>query len=81
MNPALRRAHAQVVQAMRPAALPPLADRYCAAINALLLRELRAYAAELRRLAGARLAAAPPEPDIVKGVRKARAHSLPIPYT
>jgi hypothetical protein len=60
----------QVVQAMRPSALPPLADRYCTAINALLKRELHAYASELRRLASARMATAAPEPDILKGYKK-----------
>ncbi|CAL8460642.1 g172 [Coccomyxa elongata] len=60
----------QVVQAMRPSALPPLADRYCTAINALLRRELHAYTSELRRLTTARMAAAPTEPDILKGYKK-----------
>lgn len=60
----------QVVQAMRPSALPPLADRYCTAINALLKRELHAYASELRRLVSARMATAAPEPDILKGYKK-----------
>ncbi|EIE25400.1 hypothetical protein COCSUDRAFT_46702 [Coccomyxa subellipsoidea C-169] len=60
----------QVVQAMRPSALPPLADRYCTAINALLRRELHAYTSELRRMAVARMATAPPEPDILKGFKK-----------
>jgi hypothetical protein len=57
---------------MRPSALPPLADRYCAAINSLLRRELQAYTGELKRSAMARMAASPPEPDIVKGTRKVR---------
>ncbi len=57
---------------MRPSALPPLADKYCTAINALLRRELHAYTSELRRMAGARMATAPPEPDILKGFKKVR---------
>ncbi len=60
---------------MRPSALPPLADRYCTAINALLRRELHAYTSELRRLTTARMAAAPTEPDILKGYKKASLHS------
>lgn len=60
----------QVIQAMRPSALPPLAERYCAAINALLRRELHAYTTEAKRLASAALANAPPEPDILKGYKK-----------
>ncbi len=63
---------------MRPAALPPLADRYCAAINGLLLRELRAYCGELRRGAGGRLASAPPEPDILRGTKRVRARPTPL---
>ena len=59
---------------MRPSALPPLADRYCTAINALLRRELNAYTSELRRLTTARMATAPTEPDILKGYKKASPH-------
>ncbi|CAL5219240.1 g1034 [Coccomyxa viridis] len=60
----------QVIQAMKPNALPPLADRYCTAINGLLRRELHAYTTELKRSAVARMASSAPEPDIVKGARK-----------
>ncbi len=59
---------------MRPSALPPLADRYCTAINALLRRELNAYTSELRRLTTACMATAPTEPDILKGYKKASPH-------
>lgn len=62
----------QVIQAMKPNALPPLADRYCTAINSLLRRELHAYTTELKRSAMARMASAPQEPDIVKGFKKVR---------
>ena len=68
----VREARVQVIQAMKPNALPPLADRYCTAINGLLRRELHAYTTELKRSAMARVAASPPEPDIVKGARKVR---------
>ncbi len=62
----------QVIQAMKPNALPPLADRYCTAINGLLRRELHAYTTELKRSAVARMASSAPEPDIVKGAKKVR---------
>ena len=55
---------------MKPNALPPLADRYCTAINTLLRRELHAYTSELKKSAVARMAISPPEPDIVRGVKR-----------
>lgn len=55
---------------MKPNALPPLADRYCTAINTLLRRELHTYTSELKKSAVARMAIAPPEPDIVRGVKR-----------
>ena len=55
---------------MKPNALPPLADRYCTAINTLLRRELHAYTSELKKSAVARMATSPPEPDIVRGVKR-----------
>ena len=68
---------------MKPNALPPLADRYCTAINSLLRRELHAYTGELKRSAMARMAASPPEPDIVKGIKKVwrQAPAACTPYT
>lgn len=80
----VRGAWVQVIQAMKPNALPPLADRYCTAINSLLRRELHAYTTELKRSAMARVAASPPEPDIVKGSRKVQLPLLehaPLPLT
>lgn len=41
--------YAQVVQGLQPSVLPPLREAYCASLNALLRRELRAVAAQLRR--------------------------------
>ena len=71
LPPLLKSRHgSQVIQAMKPNALPPLADRYCTAINGLLRKELHAYTTELKRSAMARMAVSPPEPDIVKGAKK-----------
>ena len=61
---------------MKPNALPPLADRYCTAINSLLRRELHAYTSELKKSAVARMASSPPEPDIVRGIKKVRLSAL-----
>ena len=69
-----------MIQAMKPNALPPLADRYCTAINGLLRRELHVYTTELKRSAAARMASSPPEPDIVKGTKKVQ-HRLHRPHT
>jgi len=63
---------AQALAALQPGVMLPLSEGYCAAANARLSRELRAATAELRRAAAARLAAAPPEPDIIKGSRRVR---------
>lgn len=38
-----------MVRGLQPSALPPLREAYCASLNALLRRELRAVAASLRR--------------------------------
>ena len=39
----------QVLRALRQSSMPPLRGRYCAAINALLRRELRVSVADLRK--------------------------------
>ena len=46
---AVLRAAVQVVAALRQSSMPPLRERYCAAINSLLRRELRGSLADLRK--------------------------------
>lgn len=67
---------AQALAALQPGVMLPLSEGYCAAANARLTRELRAAVGELRRTAAARLAAAPPEPDILKAARRVRGRPL-----
>ena len=62
----------QALAALQPGVMLPLSEGYCLAANTRLTRELHAAATEMRRSAAARLAAAPPEPDIIKGARRVR---------
>ncbi len=68
---------AQALAALQPGVMLPLSEGYCLAANTRLTRELRAAATEMRRSAAARLAAAPPEPDIIKGARRVRRPAQP----
>ena len=58
-----------MLRALSPASLPPLRDRFSVAMNALLRRELRNAAGELRKSAGAAVSATPQEADVINVTR------------
>lgn len=66
----------QVVRSLQPNVLDKLSERYTGAFNVLLRRELRIYTSELRRIVAASAAHLPPEPTLLKGVRKVTSKSI-----
>jgi hypothetical protein len=66
-----------VLKKLRPSCVPDLSERYCYAINALLRRELRVAASDLRRAAALGTASLPPDVDIIRGSKSGKVRVAP----
>ena len=61
--------HMQVVHALMPGAMGPLAQRYCGSVNVLLRRDLHGYCADLRQALQHSASQLPSDPATLAAVK------------